>query len=328
MNPYLIARKIVQAVILIVLTVVLVYVIYRLMPGNPAELFLFSAKSKSVSQAEQQQILARLGLAGGKWNFANFLIYLRDMFTFNFGYDYFQQSSVLQIIEYRMPYTIFLLGTAAVFSFIVGLPVGILATWFRGKKKEAAINTGSLVLSSIPYFILGVLIYIYFVAYLRWFPVTSSFTFDNLYHLYNPSVLASVLLKIALPLVSLIVVEAAAHVLTMRAAMVSILGEDFITTARAKGVPEGRIMFRHAARNAMIPVSTRMALEFALLTSGAVIVEIIFSYPGIGNELFQATLLSDYSLSEGALYVIALVVIAAYSIIDFIHAWLDPRISI
>ncbi len=328
MNPYLVARKIIQAVVLIVLTVVLVYIIYRLMPGNPAELFLFSAKQKNISPAVQQHILASLGLAGGKWNFENFLIYLRDMFTFNFGYDYFQQQSVLQIIEYRMPFTLFLLGTAAVFSFIIGLPVGILATWFRGKKKEAAINTTSLILSSIPFFILGVLVYIYFVAYLKLFPVTASFDFADLGQLYNPQVLGYVLQRIALPLLSLIVVEAAAHVLTMRAAMVSILGEDFITTARAKGVPEGRIMFRHAARNAMIPVSTRMALEFALLTSGAVIVEIIFSYPGIGNQLFQATLLADYPLSEGALFIIALVVIITYSIIDFVHAWLDPRISL
>ncbi len=328
MNPYLIARKIIQAVVLVVLTVILVYVIYRLMPGNPAELFLFSAKSKNISPAVQQHILESLGLAGGKWNFENFLIYLRDMFTFNFGYDYFQQQSVLQIIEYRMPYTLFLLGTAAAFSFIIGLPVGILATWFRGKKKEAAINTSSLILSSIPFFILGVLVYIYFVAYLKMFPVTSNFDFADLGQLYNPQILIYVLQRIALPLITLIIVEAAGHVLTMRAAMVSILGEDFITTARAKGVPEGKIMFRHAARNAMIPVSTRMALEFALLTSGAVIVEIIFSYPGIGNQLFQATLLSDYPLSEGALFIIALVVISAYSIIDFVHAWLDPRISL
>ncbi len=328
MNPYLIARKIIQATVLIILTVVLVYVIYRLMPGDPAALFLFSAKSKGASPAEQQRILISLGLAGGKWNFENFLIYLKDMFTFNFGFDFYQQQSVLQILEYRMPFTLFLLGTAAVVSFIVGLPVGIVATWFRGKRREAAINTVSLILSSIPFFILGILVYVYFVAYLRLFPVTSSFNIHELSYLYEPNVLMYVLGRIALPLITLIVVESAAHALTMRASMVSILGEDFITTARAKGVPEGRIMFHHAARNAMIPVSTRMALEFALLTSGAVIVEIIFSYPGVGNVLFQATLLEDYPLSEAALFVIALVVIAAYSIIDFIHAWLDPRVSV
>lgn len=328
MNPYLIGRKIIQAVILIILTVVFVYIIFRLMPGNPAELFLFGAKQKGISPAQQKQILNSLGLSGGKWNFKNFLIYLRDMFTFNFGKDYFQQASVSQIISTRMPYTLFLLGTAAVLSFIVGLPVGIMATWFRGKKKEAAINTTSLILNSIPFFILGALVYIYFVAYLKIFPVTSSFNLNDLYRFYEPSVLAYLFSRIALPLITLLIIEAAGHALTMRAAMVSILGEDFITTARAKGVPEGRIMFRHAARNAMIPVSTRMALEFALLTSGAVIVEIIFSIPGIGNALFQATLQEDYPLSEAALFLIAITVIVAYSIIDFIHAWLDPRISL
>ncbi|MEM2058975.1 MAG: ABC transporter permease, partial [Thermoproteota archaeon] len=131
-----------------------------------------------------------------------------------------------------------------------------------------------------------------------------------------------------LPLVTLIVIEGASHLLTTRAAMVSTLGEDFIMTARAKGVREGNIMFHHAARNAMIPISTRMALELALLMSGAVVVEIIFSYPGIGHLLYNATLELDYPLAEGALFIISLVTIITYSLVDFIHAWLDPRIKL
>ncbi|MBX8638695.1 MAG: ABC transporter permease, partial [Thermoplasmata archaeon] len=159
------------------------------------------------------------------------------------------------------------------------------------------------------------------------FPVTSGFS-PSYFHQFTFASFEYILYKMSLPLISLVVVELAAHVLTMRAAMVSVLGEDYIATARAKGVPERTIMFHHAARNAMIPVSTRMALEFALLTSGAVIVEIIFSWPGIGHKLYEATLTEDYPLSEGALFVISIIVIIAYSIIDFIHAWLDPRISL
>ncbi len=327
MNIYLIIRKVVQSAILIVSMAAVLFVIFRLMPGNPAELFLHDARTHFATKQELQIIEARLGLTGGKWNFENFLIYMKDMFTFNFGYDYYSQESVATLIGNSMPYSLLLLGTALALSFVVGLPLGILATWYHGKKKEAVINTSNLILNSIPYFILAIVFYLYFVAFYPIFPVRGSFSTFDLYHMYDPSILVTVLWKMTLPLLSLVLVEEAAHVLTMRAAMVSVMGEDFITTARAKGVAERTIFFRHAARNAMIPVSTRMALEFAFLTSGAIFVEAIFSWPGIGTLIYQSALNEDYPVSEGALFTISLVVIIAYSIIDFVHAWLDPRIS-
>jgi len=137
-----------------------------------------------------------------------------------------------------------------------------------------------------------------------------------------------VLRTIAIPLVSLFLIGAAGHLITMRATMVSILGEDFITTARAKGVKEKDILRKHAARNALIPVSTRMALEFALILSGALIVDIIFTYPGIGFYLYEATLKEDYPLIEAATFMISVITIFAYLIIDYVHAWLDPRIRV
>ncbi len=327
MNPYLLARKVIQIIVLILVMAVVLFVIFRLMPGNPAELFLIGAKGKNLPPGELKAIEASLGLSGGKWSFAGFLIYMKDMFTFNFGFDFYRQESVMQVISSAMPYTLLLLGTAAVLSFVFGLPIGIIATWMRGKRSEAAINTSSLLLSSIPYFVLAIMLYVYLVAYFRIFPVRSGFPEYYLTH-FTIANAEYVMYKMALPLLSLVFIEIAAHVLTMRAAMVSVLGEDFITTARAKGVPEKTIMFHHAARNAMIPISTRMALEFALLTSGAVIVEIIFSWPGIGHKLYDATLTEDYPLSEGALFVISLIVILVYSALDFIHAWIDPRISL
>ncbi|MCL5677869.1 MAG: ABC transporter permease [Candidatus Thermoplasmatota archaeon] len=327
MNVYLIIRKLVQVVILLVLMAVVLFVIFRLMPGNPVDLFIYGAKTHYATSTEIKIVEARLGLTGGKWNFHNFVVYMVDMFTFNFGYDYFSQATVWQIILNALPYSLLLLGTALALSFVIGLPIGILATWYRGKKKEAVINTSNLILNSIPYFILAILFYLYFVAFYPIFPVNGSFGTYDLYHMYYPAIFVKVLYKMTLPLLSLVLVEEAAHVLTMRAAMVSVMGEDFITTARAKGVAERTIFFRHAARNAMIPVSTRMALEFAFLTSGAIFVEVIFSWPGIGSLIYSAALNEDYPLSEGALFIISLVVILTYSIIDFIHAWLDPRIS-
>ncbi|MHB8352039.1 MAG: ABC transporter permease, partial [Thermoplasmata archaeon] len=226
-----------------------------------------------------------------------------------------------------LPYTLLLLGTAAILSYVAGIPLGIVAIWFRGKRTEGGLVTSALVLNALPYFILAIVLYLYFVAYLRIAPVRAEFPWTDL---TSPSIasLATVLGDMALPLATLVVIGAAAHLLTMRASMVSVLGEDFITTARAKGVPERSIMFHHAARNAMIPVSTRMALEFALLASGAIITEIIFSWPGVGHLIFSSILDLDYPLAEGALFLISLIVILAYGALDFIHAWLDPRIQL
>lgn len=329
MNPYLIARKLVQVVVLIILVLVVIFVVYRLMPGNPAELLLFGASKHGLSQAKLHQIEAQLGLLGGKWNFANFIIYMKDMLTFNFGQDFtlYPTLTVWQAIQAALPYTLLLFGTAAVLSFVVGIPLGILATWYRNTKKEAGIVAGSNVLNAIPFFILAIILVVEFTAHWSIFPVRTIFPLTWLTH---PTLLSlgNVMYYMFLPTVSLVVVEAAAHLLTTRAAMVGILGEDYITTARAKGVTERKLMFHDAARNAMIPISTRMALEFALLMSGAVVVEIIFSWPGMGNLLYQATLHLDYPLAEGALFIISLITIITYSSIDFIHSWLDPRIRL
>lgn len=324
MNPYLIIRKVIQDIILIVLVAVVIYVVYRLMPGNPAQLLLFGAKNRGGLTGQRlAAVEAQLGLAGGKWNPVNFFIYMRDMFTFNFGFDYFEGLSVWDIIKAALPYTLLLFGTAGVISFILGIPLGILTSWVRSTKRESTMIALSTALNAIPFFVLAVWLVIYFTALKPYFPVRTVFPLSWL--ITNPLGVAYYLF---LPLITLIVIEGASHLLTTRAAMVSTLGEDFIMTARAKGVREGNIMFHHAARNAMIPISTRMALELALLMSGAVVVEIIFSYPGIGHLLYNATLELDYPLAEGALFIISLVTIITYSLVDFIHAWLDPRIKL
>ena len=323
-NPYLIARKIIQAVVLIILVAVVIFVVYRLMPGNPAQLLLFGAKNKAGLTGQRlTAVEAQLGLAGGKWNPVNFLIYMKDMFTFNFGYDYFESLSVWDIIRQALPYTFLLFGTAAIISFALGIPLGILTSWFRSTKKESGLIASSTILNAIPFFVLAVWLVIYLTALKPFFPVRTVFPLSWL--VTNP---LGVAYYIFLPVTTLIVIEGASHLLTTRAAMVGTLGEDFIMTARAKGVREGNVMFHHAARNAMIPISTRMALELALLMSGAVVVEIIFSYPGIGHLLYNATLELDYPLAEGALFIISLVTIVTYSLVDFIHAWLDPRIKL
>ncbi|MEM4057068.1 MAG: ABC transporter permease, partial [Thermoplasmatales archaeon] len=165
MNPYLIVRKIIQDVILAILVAVVIYVVYRLMPGNPAQLLLFGAKNKAgLTGARLAAVEAQLGLAGGKWNPVNFFIYMRDMFTFNFGFDYFEGLSVWDIIKAALPYTLLLFGSAAVISFLIGIPLGILTSWVRSTRKESTMIATSTILNAIPFFVLAVWLVIYFTA--------------------------------------------------------------------------------------------------------------------------------------------------------------------
>lgn len=319
MNAYLITRKIIQGIILILLAVIIIFVVFRLMPGNPADLFIHSLGARATT-AEKQALLAQLGLSGGKWSFTGFVTYFKDMFTGKFGYDYYNGSSISAELVQALPYTLALIGTATVLGWIIGIPLGITTTRLRNKKSESVILTSSLILTSIPYFILAIVLYLYLVAFGTFFPISSGFSWND--------PITTILWDLSLPLISLAIIGATGHLITMRATMVSILGEDFINTARAKGVPEKSILRKHAARNAMIPISTRMALEFATVASGALIVDVIFSYPGIGLELYNATLSENYPLSEAATFIIALVTIFAYLIVDFIHSWLDPRVKV
>ncbi len=326
MNVYVMGRKALQGIILVVLVAIIIFIVFRLMPGNPADLFLYSLKNKPTA-AEKEHILAQLGLANGKWSYQDFVTYMSDTFTLNFGTDYFYGENVWTIISIALPYTLILVGTAAVLGWVIGIPLGITTTRLRNRKPEPVLLTGGLILSSIPYLIIAVMLFLYFIADLGWFPNPAYFEWTQLSS-PTPSSVFYVFRVLFLPLASLFVVGAAGHLITMRATMVSILGEDFITTARAKGVPEKQILRRHAARNAMIPVSTRMALEIALIVSGAILVDIVFSYPGIGYWLYEAVLHEDYPLSEAGSFMIAVISVGTYLIIDYIHAWLDPRIRI
>ncbi len=329
MNVYLITRKIIQAVVLILFVVVILYVLLRLMPGNPAELYIHSLKHPTPTTINH--IYKEYGInPKNKYSLGEFIIYFKDMFTFHFGVSFSNTNqTVMSLIDSALPYTLIIFGIAAVASFIIGIPLGILTSFLRGKKAESPILVTSTVLNSIPFFAMAIVVFLIFAVYYPIFPLQVSFyRLTPLFVHPTISRLATMFYYFAMPILTLVAIEAMGHLLTMRSIMVSVLGEDFITTAKAKGVKTSSIMFHHAARNAMVPESTRMALEFALLMSGAVITEIIFGVPGMGRLLYTNTLDENYPVIQASLFILSIVTIIAYSLVDFIHAWLDPRVKV
>ncbi len=330
MNIYLLVRKVVQALSLILIMTLIIFIVFRLMPGNPGLLLLKSAEKNgaTISPARKEAILSSLGLQDGKFSLIDFQTYLYQMFTFHWGKDFNNPGQyVYNEIAVALPYTLVLIVSTALISYVIGVPLGITVTRIRGGKKEGAILTASLILNSVPYFIIGVVMFLYFSVYFSWFPIRSAVP---LTYITQPSLSTfPILLKsMAMPFVSLLIIEATGHMITMRASMVSTLGEDHILTARAKGVQEKSLLRKHAARIAIIPVTTRLALQVSFLISGSLIVAIIFDWPGMGPLLYHGVLNEDYPLDEASTFVIGLLTVLAYSMIDYIHAWLDPRIKV
>lgn len=330
MNIYLLSRKLVQAVALVLIMTMIVFIVFRLMPGNPGLLLLKSASKNGepLSTAQKDAILSSMGLQDGKFSLISFQTYLYQMFTFHWGKDFTHPGQyVYGEIATALPYTLVLIVSTALISYIIGVPLGIVVTRLRGTKREGVLLSVSLILNSVPYFIIGVLLFLYLSVALGIFPIRATVPLTYITH---PSLATFPILldRMAMPFVSLLIIESMGHMITMRAAMVSTLGEDHVLTARAKGVNEKSILRKHAARIAVIPVTTRLALQVSYLISGALIVAIIFDWPGMGPLLYHAVLNEDYPLSEASTFVIGLMTILAYSSIDYIHAWLDPRIKV
>ncbi len=329
MNVFLVTRKVIQAVVLIIFVVVILYVLLRLMPGNPAELYIHSLKHPTPTAVKN--IYKEYGInPNNKFSLNEFIIYFKDMFTFHFGKSFSNlNDSVISLIDAALPYTLIIFGVAAVGSFIIGIPLGILTAFIRGKKAEAPIITTATILNSIPFFAMAIMIYLLFVVYIPYFPTTvAHYRLAPLFAHPTFGEFLTFIHYFAMPILTIMAIEIMGHLLTMRSIMVSTLGEDYIKTAEAKGVSKSGIMFHHAARNAMVPESTRMALEFAFLMSGAVVTEIIFGVPGMGRLLYTNTLDENYPVIQASLFILSIVVIITYSAIDFIHAWLDPRVRV
>ena len=187
MDFYLLLRKVVQAAALVVSMSLIVFVVFRLMPGNPAELLIKSYTRGQLTEQQKYAIKASLGLAHGKWTLSNFDNYMYQMYTFHFGMDFTHPGrTVLGEISQALPFTLILIGSTAILSFAIGIPLGVIVSRIRGGKKEGAVLTLSLILTSIPYFILGVFLFLYLTVYIKAFPIK---TVIPLSYIYSPSLL-------------------------------------------------------------------------------------------------------------------------------------------
>ncbi len=315
-------RRLLIMVLMILLVSTMIFFLFRVMPGDPTAFIV----DPSIPPEARAQMLARYGLDKGLWD--QYLIFMQDLLRLDFGSSYFYNRPVLEIIGEKLPATLILMLSAMALAYLIGICMGALMAWKRGSKMETGGIVFVLFFRSAPTFWVGLMAIILFSANLGWFPAqgmrtvgTPSGNFaqmflnmDFLHHLILPSIVAA-LYFMATPL------------LVMRNSMLEVLSEDYVEMAHAKGIKPRKVLFRHAARNALLPVVTSGALFIGSAIGGQVLIEVVFSWPGLGREIVTAVTRRDYPLAQACFIIISTTVMLMNLVADLLYAALDPRIS-
>ncbi len=255
-----------------------------------------------------------------------FVLYILAMITWQFGYNIGAALSgpVETTILQRLPYTLLLIGLSTIASFIVGIGMGVVAAARRGRVVDVASLAGTLFFYSLPTFWLGGLLIVIQIllgggGYSSIGLATSG--------LSGLAATVAMLQSLWLPFLTLTLVSIGAVFLTMRATMIDVLAEDYIVMARAKGIQERTVLFRHALRNAIIPIATLFALDLGFILAGAVITETVFDWPGLGRAIYIGITSNDFPLEQAIFFIISLMVLLANFAVDIMYGYLDPRIK-
>jgi peptide/nickel transport system permease protein len=256
-----------------------------------------------------------------------FWAYMTSMLQGDFGTSLYTRRPVWDEISLRVGPSLLLFGSATIISYLLGVIIGAVLAWRRGSKLELSSIVVSLFFYSMPVFWFGLILLWAFAFTWEVFPLGGYADIEAV-EAGGVTYIGNVLWHMALPLLNLVILSLAGTILLMRNSMLEVMGEDYITTAKAKGISERRIMYHHAARNAMLPVVTAFALSISGVISGGVLTETIFSWPGMGAFLVTATIQQDFPSVQGAFYLLALLTIFANLIADVLYAYLDPRVRL
>jgi peptide/nickel transport system permease protein len=315
MSGYL-GRRIAETVFLLLLMSFLIYGLIGLMPGDPIDLMISADPNLSAADAARLKALMGLDrpLVERYWH------WLQAALGGDFGYSRLYARPVLEVIVPRLVNTLILMGTSLVLALLIAVPAGVIAALYPRSLADNAINLLAFAGFSVPSFWLGLILIILFSVQLGWLPAGGTAPVGS-------AELADRLRYLILPVLTLTLLAAGTFVRFVRAAMLEALREDFIRTARVKGLSRTAVVVRHALPHAMLSLVTIIALNVGSLFSGSLIVETIFAYLGMGKLIFDAIMGNDYNLALAALLIATLVTLLANLVADIAYGWLDPRID-
>jgi len=299
------------------------FILPRLMPGDPLLAIYGDTAMVAMTPELEAELVRRFALDQSMSR--QFVAYIGSMLRGDLGYSYYHNAPVSAVIKGYLPWTMLLAGSALIISTLLGLVLGIESGARRDRPLDRIMLAGLMLFSGLPDFFLAILLLLVFGVTLHLAPLAGAVT---PYAGYGGAALVlDVLHHLALPLTALVLARLTGAYLLTRNTMISTLGESFIVTARAKGCREHSIRYRHAGRNALLPVVTSAGLMFARLFTGTLFVEIVFAYPGLGTLLYNALLTRDYPLMQGVLLLVTLLVLTINYLLDVLYRRIDPRIK-
>jgi peptide/nickel transport system permease protein len=316
------ARRLVQAAFTIFMILVLNFVLFRMMPGSPDRSI---TRNPNISAETKAALRERWGL--DKPVFPDqFVTYLGQMAQGDFGRSFeFRGATVAQVVGDRIWPTVILFGVGEVIAIVVGIALGAYAGWRRGGPVDYVGNGVSLILYSMPYFVLGMLLLFVFSRTLGWFPPSGMLTAGARYDSFLEQ-LIDFGRHFVLPLATVSLGLIGLYSILMRSSIIDTKAEDYVQTARAKGLRESRILRSHALPNAILPSVTIIAIQLGYVIAGAITAEVVFNWPGLGTLTVNALGNRDYPVLQGVFLLLAVSVVIANLIADLVYGFLDPRV--
>ncbi len=298
------------------------FILPRLMPGDPLQAIYGQEALVAMTPEMEAQLIRQFSLDKSWWD--QMLAYVLGLLQGDLGFSYYYREQVSQVIMGALPWTLLLTGLALLIATAIGIILGIESGFRRGSSLDRGLVAFLMFLSGFPDFFIGVLLLLIFAVSLDVLPLSGA---TSPYAGYEGlSYVLDVLAHLALPLASMVLVQLGSIFLLTRNTIVTLLGESFILTARAKGCPEEIIKYSHAGRNSLLPVTTATGMRIPHLITGALFIEIVFSYPGVGSLLNTAISARDYPLIQGILLVVTLTVLTVNFLVDILYMRLDPRV--
>lgn len=296
----------------------------RMMVGDPVQI-MFAQFQGRLDPRALDSLKATFGFVEGPL-LEQYLTYLSNLLQGNLGLSISSfPVPVSQIISSSVMWTVRLLGLATIMSFSIGILLGILAAWRRGGRVDSVLLPVFTMMGAFPFFWIAMLFLYVFGFLLGWFPIGHAYNIALRVDWGNPEFVSSVVRHALLPLTVILITSIGGWMLGMRNNMIGVLAEDYIVMAQAKGLSDRRVMFVYAARNAILPSLTGFAMSLGFVIGGALVVELVFAYPGMGFTLLNAVNGRDYPLMQGVFLMITLAVLAANFIADIVYVVLDPR---
>jgi peptide/nickel transport system permease protein len=317
-----IVRRFGQAALTIFLIVILNFILFRAMPGSPERIL---ARNPNVSPEAIQQIRERWGI--DKPLIPDQLIaYIGATFRGDLGNSFAEQGRpVTEVVGSRVGPTLLLFGLGEILAIVIGLALGAYAGWRRGGPLDLVGNGVSLILYSMPYFLLGMILLLIFASTLHWFP-SFGMTTLGVTHDSPIAYIADVSAHLVLPVATVALGLIGQYSILMRSSIIETMSDEYITTARAKGITDSRILRSHALPNAMLPTVSLIAINLGYVVAGAITVEVVFNWPGLGTLTVDALKSRDYAVLQGIFLVLSISVVFANLGADMIYGRLDPRV--